>query len=69
MDETTKNAALRVHNHREDGEEAIKRSSKVVPIDAGQGNESPEGNTNTSRPGKDKDMQRSVPETASRSKK
>jgi hypothetical protein len=47
MDETTKDAAQKVHNHREDGEEAVKRTSKVVPIDAGEGSESPEGNTNT----------------------
>ena len=40
MEPTTKKAAERVNKHREDGEEAIKRSNKVVPIDAGRDNES-----------------------------
>ncbi|HEX3821791.1 MAG TPA: hypothetical protein VHW45_15765 [Candidatus Sulfotelmatobacter sp.] len=53
MDKTTKKAAVRAQKHREDGEEAIKQTSKVIPIDAGQGNESPEGNTNTRRPAAD----------------
>ena len=46
MEKTTKKAATRVHKHREDGEEAVKRSADVVPIDGGKGRESPEGNTN-----------------------
>jgi hypothetical protein len=53
MDETTKKAAKRAQKHREDGEEAIKQTGKVVPIDAGRGSESPEGNANTMRPSKD----------------
>lgn len=36
MEKTTKQAAERVNNHREDGEESIKRTGKVVPIDAGR---------------------------------
>ena len=36
MDHTTKKAADRVNKHREDGEEAIKRTSNVVPIDSGK---------------------------------
>lgn len=36
MEPNSKKAADRVIKHREDGEEAIKRSSKVVPIDAGK---------------------------------
>ena len=39
MDHTTKKAADRVNNHREDGEEAIKRTSNVVPIDSGKNRE------------------------------
>jgi hypothetical protein len=40
MEPTSRKAADRVNKHREDGEEAIKRSSNVVPIDAGKGKES-----------------------------
>ena len=29
-----------VNRHREDGEEAVKRTSKVVPLDAGENSES-----------------------------
>ncbi len=36
MEKTTKRAVDRVNKHREDGEEAIKRTSNVVPIDAGK---------------------------------
>jgi len=36
MEKTTKQAADDVNNHREDGEEAMKHTSKVVPIDAGR---------------------------------
>lgn len=39
MDHTTKKAADRVNKHREDGEEAIKRTSNVVPIDSGKNRE------------------------------
>ena len=35
MDKSSDDAAKKVHNHREDGEESIKRTSKVVPIDGG----------------------------------
>jgi hypothetical protein len=55
MDKPTKPAADQVHKYREDGEEAIKRIGKVVPIDAGLGKESPEGQANVphaERPGK-----------------
>lgn len=45
MEHTTKKAADRVNNHREDGEEAIKRTSKVVPIDSGKDNESVQATT------------------------
>jgi len=40
MERATKRAAERVNQHREDGEEAIKHTSKVVPIDAGKNGES-----------------------------
>ena len=40
MDNTTKKAADQVVHHREDGEEAIKRTNNVVPIDSGKDNES-----------------------------
>jgi len=40
MKHTTKKAVDRVNNHREDGEEAIKRTNKVVPLDPGKDNES-----------------------------
>ena len=40
MERTTKKAADAVNRHREDGEEAIKRTSKVVPMDAGRNSES-----------------------------
>lgn len=40
MEPTTKKAADRVNQHREDGEEAIKRAGEVVPIDAGRNRES-----------------------------
>jgi hypothetical protein len=40
MDHTTKQAADQVVRHREDGEEAIKRTNNVVPIDSGKDNES-----------------------------
>ena len=40
MEHATKKAADKVNRHREDGEEAIKRTGKVVPIDAGKGSES-----------------------------
>lgn len=40
MEPNSKKAAHKVNKHREDGEEAIKRSSNVVPIDAGKGKES-----------------------------
>lgn len=36
MEKTTKRAADRVNNHREDGEEAVRRTGKVVPIDSGK---------------------------------
>ena len=36
MKRTTKTAMDKVNKHRELDEEAIKRSSKVVPIDAGK---------------------------------
>ena len=36
MKRTTRTAADKVNKHRELDEEAIKRSSKVVPIDAGK---------------------------------
>lgn len=39
MEHTTKKAADRVNKHREDGEEAIKRTSNVVPIDSGKSHE------------------------------
>src|SRR5438045_931871 len=35
MDKPTDSAAKTVNNHREDGEELIKRTSNVVPIDGG----------------------------------
>ncbi len=35
MAKATDDAANKVHSHREDGEEAIKKISKVVPIDGG----------------------------------
>jgi hypothetical protein len=50
MEKSTKRAVDRVNNHREDGEEAIKRTSKVVPIDAGRNGES----VQVSRKGKSK---------------
>ena len=37
MEPNSKKAADTVNKHREDGEEAIKRSSHVVPIDANKG--------------------------------
>lgn len=40
MEPTTKKAADRVNQHREDGEEAIKRTDNVVPIDAGRDRQS-----------------------------
>ena len=40
MDHTTKKATDQVVRHREDGEEAIKRTNNVVPIDSGKDNES-----------------------------
>jgi len=40
MEPNSKKAADKVNKHREDGEEAIKRSNDVVPIDAGNGRES-----------------------------
>jgi len=45
MEPTTKKAADRVHQHREDGEEAIKRTGKVVPIDSGKDRESVQVNS------------------------
>ncbi len=39
MDQATKKAADRVNQHREDGEEAIQRTSNVVPIDSGRNRE------------------------------
>lgn len=36
MDHATKKATERVNNHREDGEEALKHSYSVVPIDRAQ---------------------------------
>ena len=47
MDHTTKKAADRVNNHREDGEQAIKRTSNVVPIDSGKDNESVQTTTDS----------------------
>lgn len=35
MGKSTDDTTNKVSNHREDGEEAIKRASKVVPIDGG----------------------------------
>jgi hypothetical protein len=32
MEKSTKDAAQQVNDHREDGEEAIKKTSKVMPI-------------------------------------
>lgn len=49
MDETTKDAASRTQKHREDGEEFLKQTRKVVPMDAGRGSESPEQNANTAQ--------------------
>jgi hypothetical protein len=40
MEPRTKSAADDVNRHREDGEEAIKRTSQVVPLDAGKNSES-----------------------------
>ena len=40
MEHTAKSAADQVNRHREDGEEAIKRTSKVVPIHSGENHES-----------------------------
>ena len=45
MEPTTKRAADDVNKHREDGEEAIKSTSKVVPIDAGRDRESVQAST------------------------
>ena len=39
MEQTTKKASDRVNQHREDGEEAMKRTGKVVPIDSGKNRE------------------------------
>jgi hypothetical protein len=36
MKKSSEDAAKKVTNHREDGEEAIKRTSKVMPIDGGR---------------------------------
>lgn len=33
MEKSVKETVDKVNNHREDGEEAIKRTSKVMPID------------------------------------
>jgi hypothetical protein len=66
MDQTTKNAAVKVNKYREDGEEAIKRTSKVVPMDSGRGNKSADGDANTSRPGSHANYP--SPEPAPRSK-
>ena len=46
MEPTTKTAADRVNKHREDGEEATKRTSNVVPIDSGKRSESVQPTTN-----------------------
>ena len=55
MEHTTKKAADRVNNHREDGEEAIKRTNNVVPIDSGRANESVQVTTDSgSQPEKKK---------------
>jgi hypothetical protein len=35
MDKSSDDSAKKVNSHREDGEDAIKRASKVVPIDGG----------------------------------
>ena len=54
MEPTTKKAADRVNKHREDGEEAIKRSDNVVPIDSGRDRESVQVNSDAeSQSGKD----------------
>ncbi|HEV2468803.1 MAG TPA: hypothetical protein VGS78_06385 [Candidatus Sulfotelmatobacter sp.] len=36
MEKTTKRAVDRVHQTREDGEESIKRTGEVIPIDSGK---------------------------------
>jgi hypothetical protein len=41
-DKSTTEAAQKVHRHREDGEEAIQQTSKVVPIHSGKSNHSVE---------------------------
>ncbi len=53
MEPTTKTAADRVSKHREDGEEAIKRTSNVVPIDSGKSGESVQPTTNARRESED----------------
>ena len=53
MEPTTKSAADRVNKHREDGEEAMKRTSNVVPIDAGKRGESVRSTTNARRESED----------------
>lgn len=47
MEPTTKKAADKVNKHREDGEEAIKRTGKVVPIDSGKDRESVQVNSDS----------------------
>ena len=47
MDNTTKKAADQVVRHREDGEEAIKRTNNVVPIDSGKDNDNASVQTTT----------------------
>ena len=53
MEPITKSAADRVTKHREDGEEAIKRTSNVVPIDSGRRGESVQSTTNASHESED----------------
>jgi len=47
MERTTKKAAVKANRHREDGEESIKRNSKVVPIDSGKNRESVQVNSDS----------------------
>ncbi|MBS1852870.1 MAG: hypothetical protein JST79_18355 [Acidobacteria bacterium] len=47
MERTIKETSQRIIEQREDGEEAIHQHRKVVPLDSGKGNESAEGNANT----------------------
>ncbi len=46
MEPTSKAAADRVTKHREDGEEAMKRTSNVVPIDSGKSGKTVQPTTN-----------------------